>query len=71
LYQNFISTELKRQRKKHPGLNNKEYMKLAAEEWNKYKAKNGMPPTKKNPKKTVAKAASSKKKKVEKEESDD
>jgi len=47
LYQNFISTELKRQRKKHPGLNNKEYMKLAAEEWNKYKAKNGMPPTKK------------------------
>jgi len=41
---------LKRQRKKHPGLNNKEYMKLAAEEWNKYKAKNGMPPTKKIPK---------------------
>jgi len=45
-------------------------MKLAAEEWNKYKEKHGMPPTKKNPKKTVAKPASSKKKKVEKEESD-
>jgi len=79
LYQNFISTELRRQRKKHPGLNNKEYMKLAAEEWNKYKEKNGMPPTKKNPKKAAAKtakpakSAAGKKKKaeeVEEEESD-
>jgi hypothetical protein len=42
LYQIFISKELNRQRQKIPGLENKEYMKLATNEWNKYKKRNGI-----------------------------
>lgn len=41
-YQQFISTEIKKQRAKNPGLANREYMQLAAEEWNKYKVKNNI-----------------------------
>lgn len=36
-YQKFIAAALKKQRNKHPGLSNKEYMKLAAKEWKKLK----------------------------------
>lgn len=36
-YQMFISKEIAKQRKLHPGLKTSEYMKLAALEWRKYK----------------------------------
>lgn len=36
-YQEFISKEIKEQKKKNLGLKNTEYLTLAAEEWNKYK----------------------------------
>jgi hypothetical protein len=39
-YQLFVSKELKKQRSEKPGLNNREYMCLAAKEWNKYKMEN-------------------------------
>ena len=41
-YQLFIQKELHRQREKQPGLANHQYMKLAAEEWTKYKKENGI-----------------------------
>ena len=40
LYQLFAKKEIPRLRKLHPGLELKEYMKLSAEEWSKYKKKN-------------------------------
>ena len=41
-YQAFISKEIKRQREKQPGLKCRDYMSLAAKEWNKYKIKNNI-----------------------------
>ena len=41
-YQAFISQEIRRQREKKPGLQNKDYMRLAAKRWNAYKEKNGI-----------------------------
>jgi len=80
----FIQKELKHQRQKKPGLKNKEYMKLAAIEWNKYKEKNGIvtggSKTAKKPAKgkTASKKAPAKKapakgkgKKVESDEEDE
>jgi len=42
-YQKFVAKELRTLRKKHPGLKQTEYMKLAAREWNKYKIDHNMP----------------------------
>ena len=41
-YQLFLKKEIPQQKKLHPGLEGKEYMKLAAKSWNKYKEENGI-----------------------------
>lgn len=41
-YQQFIVDEIRKQRKKTPGLSNREYMSTAAKIWIKYKADNGI-----------------------------
>ena len=62
-YQEFMSKEIPNQRKKNPGLQATDYMKLAADEWSKYKELKGIT-TQTRPRatgsKTVKKTAGSK-----------
>ena len=61
-YQKFLSNEISRQHKLHPGKDNTEYMKLAAKAWAKYKVEHGIVTGSKSAKKKMTGGVRKKKK---------